>query len=157
MPNLQSILCKVREYSKSSTDNFLPPIPISDWLIFCCRNLILHEKKNWKWQKHKSYDKNKRKMPKKNEYENKLWHFLLWNRPTERWFNMLRDGKNIIDQKLYLKIAPENHFRFRWNYLILKFVSHFLSEITYAALKIFSSFRFYAVYRDANFLKSNVS
>ena len=25
----------------------------------------------------------------------------------------LRDGKNITDQKLYLKIAPENHFRFR--------------------------------------------
>ena len=27
------------------TDNFGPPIPASDWLIFCCENLILHQKK----------------------------------------------------------------------------------------------------------------
>ena len=26
-----------------STKNFLTPIPVSDWLIFCCRDLILHQ------------------------------------------------------------------------------------------------------------------
>ena len=26
----------------SSTDNWKPPIHVSDWLIFCCGNLILH-------------------------------------------------------------------------------------------------------------------
>ena len=29
----------------SSTNNFFSPIPVSDWLIFCCRNFILHQKK----------------------------------------------------------------------------------------------------------------
>ena len=28
----------------SSTDNFLSAIPISDWFIFCCRDLMLHKK-----------------------------------------------------------------------------------------------------------------
>ena len=28
----------------SSADNFLSPIPVSDWLIFFCGNLILHQK-----------------------------------------------------------------------------------------------------------------
>ena len=31
------------------TDNFLSPNPVSDWLIFCCGNLILYQKKKWKW------------------------------------------------------------------------------------------------------------
>ena len=30
----------------SSTDNFLSPIPVSGWLIFCCGNLILYQKRN---------------------------------------------------------------------------------------------------------------
>ena len=30
----------------SSTDNFLSPILISDWLISCCENLILRQKIN---------------------------------------------------------------------------------------------------------------
>ena len=32
----------------SSTDNFLSPIPGFDWLIFCCGNSILHQKKRKK-------------------------------------------------------------------------------------------------------------
>ena len=28
-----------------STDNFLSPVLISDWLIFCCGNSILHQKR----------------------------------------------------------------------------------------------------------------
>ena len=32
----------------SSTDNFGPSIPVSDRLIFCCGNLILHQKKKLK-------------------------------------------------------------------------------------------------------------
>ena len=39
-------------YSYSSTDNFVSSILASDWLIFCCKNLILNQKKKWKWQKH---------------------------------------------------------------------------------------------------------
>ena len=38
---------------KSLKENFifcalLTPIPVSDWLIFCCGNLILHQEKKWK-------------------------------------------------------------------------------------------------------------
>ena len=29
----------------SSTDNFLSPILVSDWLILCCGNSIVHQKK----------------------------------------------------------------------------------------------------------------
>ena len=36
-------------YSYGFSDNFLSSIPISDWLIFCYRILIFHQKKNWKW------------------------------------------------------------------------------------------------------------
>lgn len=32
----------------SSTENLLSPISVSDWLIFCYANLILHQKKEWK-------------------------------------------------------------------------------------------------------------
>ena len=32
----------------NSTDNFLSPIPVFDWLIFCCGNSILHQKKEKK-------------------------------------------------------------------------------------------------------------
>ena len=31
-----------------STDNFRPRISVSDWLILCSGNLMLHLKKNWK-------------------------------------------------------------------------------------------------------------
>ena len=31
-----------------STDNFRPLISVSDWLIFCSENLMLHLIKNWK-------------------------------------------------------------------------------------------------------------
>ena len=33
------------------TGKFLSLIPVSDRLIFCCGNLILHLKKKWKWEK----------------------------------------------------------------------------------------------------------
>ena len=32
-------------YTAEASDNFLSPIPVSDWLIFCGRNLILHQRK----------------------------------------------------------------------------------------------------------------
>ena len=34
----------------SSTDSWKPPIYLSDWLIFCCGNLMLHQKKKMKWK-----------------------------------------------------------------------------------------------------------
>ena len=49
----------------SSTGSFGLPIPVSDWLIFCSKNLILHqEKKEMKMIKHKFYDERQEKMPK---------------------------------------------------------------------------------------------
>ena len=33
-------------YTYNSTDSAGPPIHTSDWLIFCCGNLILHQKRN---------------------------------------------------------------------------------------------------------------
>ena len=32
-------------HSYSSTDNFVLAVLVSDWLIFCCESLILHQKK----------------------------------------------------------------------------------------------------------------
>ena len=42
--------------ANSSTNNFLSPIPISDWLIFCRGNLMLHKKKEMKITKHKFFE-----------------------------------------------------------------------------------------------------
>ena len=42
-----------------STDNLGPPIPVSDWLIFCRGNFIFHQKGN-------ENDKNTNFMMKKN-------------------------------------------------------------------------------------------
>ena len=42
----------------SSADNWKPPIHVSNWLIFCCVNFMLHQKKEMKMIKNK-------KMPKK--------------------------------------------------------------------------------------------
>ena len=50
-------------FAYSSTDNFLFPIPISDWLIFCCGKLMLHKKRNQN-EKHKFFDE---KNPQKNK------------------------------------------------------------------------------------------
>ena len=47
----------------SSTDNFLSPIRISDWLIFCCENLIRYQKKEMKYDKNTIFDKNDKKRP----------------------------------------------------------------------------------------------
>ena len=35
----------VSPHSYSSTDSFVSPILVSDWSIFCCQNLILHQNK----------------------------------------------------------------------------------------------------------------
>ena len=48
-------------YAYSSTDNFLSPILISDWLIFCCENLIRYQKKETKDDKNTIFDKNDKK------------------------------------------------------------------------------------------------
>ena len=38
-------------FTYSSTDNFLSLISVSDWLIFCCGNLILIQNRMSKWLK----------------------------------------------------------------------------------------------------------
>ena len=39
---------KIKVPKYSSSDNFLSPILVSDWLILCCRNSILRQKKKRK-------------------------------------------------------------------------------------------------------------
>ena len=36
----------LKKTDKNSTEKFLLLIPVSDCLIFCCANLILHKKRN---------------------------------------------------------------------------------------------------------------
>ena len=51
-----------------STDNFLLPIPVSDWLILCCGNLILHQKNKNKNDKNTIFlmkNNNNKKLTKK--------------------------------------------------------------------------------------------
>ena len=44
--------------SYSSADSWKPPVHVSDWLIFCCRNLRLYQKKEIKMIKNnKKYQK----------------------------------------------------------------------------------------------------
>ena len=45
--NNQNLICytKISSHTYSPTDNFGPPIPVPDWLIFCRGNLILNQKK----------------------------------------------------------------------------------------------------------------
>ena len=38
---------------RSSADNWKPPIHVSNWLIFCCVNFMLHQKKEMKMIKNK--------------------------------------------------------------------------------------------------------
>ena len=53
--------------SYSYTDSWKPPIHVSDWLIFCCGNLILHQK-----------------------HIKVLRNIFLWTHPTDPWCNMLQ-------------------------------------------------------------------
>ena len=68
---------------------FLLSISFSDWLIFCSKNLILRQKKKWKWQKHNFLMKNKQKKCQKSICKHKK-HSSLWTRPTNPWCNMLQ-------------------------------------------------------------------
>ena len=45
-------------YTYSSTDSLLSPVPVFNWFIFCCGNLILRQKKEnkQKWLNYKFYD-----------------------------------------------------------------------------------------------------
>ena len=46
-------------FTYGSGDSQRPPIRISDWLIFFCGNLMIHQKET-KLQKHKFYDEKKK-------------------------------------------------------------------------------------------------
>ena len=69
-----------RCYACSSTDNFLSSVPVSDWIIFCCGNLILHQKRKWKWYKHKFFV----------EKQQKIVTFFTLNLAHGPWCNMLQ-------------------------------------------------------------------
>ena len=55
-------------YKCSSIDNFLPSIPFSDWLILCCGNLILYQKRDKK-DKSTNFIMKKNKKNTKKVYE----------------------------------------------------------------------------------------
>ena len=76
--NTKIITClQFQIYTHSSTGNFSPPIPVFDWVIFCCGNLIIHQrKKKWKWEKHKFYDEKQKSIKKVN-----IWAFFILNLP----------------------------------------------------------------------------
>ena len=61
----------------SSTDNFLSTVLVSDWLIFCCENLIVHQKKNEN-DKNKFFDEKQqdKKNAKKVDINRTLYCFL---------------------------------------------------------------------------------
>ena len=52
-------------YAYNSTDSWKLPIHVSDWLILCCGNLILHKKRNENHKKHKFYNEKQQKNAKK--------------------------------------------------------------------------------------------
>ena len=67
-----------------------PPIQVSDWLICCCGNLMLYQKKKemkmikaqilwWKTAKKMS-----------EKYMKVLRNIFLWTRHTDPWYNMLQ-------------------------------------------------------------------
>ena len=73
----------------SFADSEKAPVHVSDRLIFCCGNLILHQIEKWKWLKDKIYDeKHQKKMP-KSGWKHYV-EYLFWTRPADRWCNMLQ-------------------------------------------------------------------
>ena len=72
-------------FTSSSTDNFWSPIPISDWLISCCGNLIIYQKGK-KNKKDKYFDEKQQKKAKKVKIKQRS---LLWTRSTDPWGKML--------------------------------------------------------------------
>ena len=45
--------------------NFLSSVPVSDWLIFCCGNSILHQKKRNENDKNSNFLMKNKKVPRK--------------------------------------------------------------------------------------------
>ena len=43
---LKSTSITIFNCAYSSTDSFLSPVTVSDWLMFCCGNLILYQNRN---------------------------------------------------------------------------------------------------------------
>ena len=70
--------------STCSTDNFLSSIPVFDWLIFCCTNLILHQKKTENDKSTYFLMKNSKTKNKKSIYKYKLAFFVLNSPPLTR-------------------------------------------------------------------------
>ena len=66
--------------ARSSTDIFLPTIPVSDSLILCCGNLILHQKKEMKMIKRHISGSETTKKCQKNIFVNIKLHLLTWTR-----------------------------------------------------------------------------
>ena len=72
----------------SSTGNFLSPISVSDWLIFCCSNSRIHPKGNEDENSKTIFDEKQQNYAKK-VFVIVKWHSLLSTRLNEPWCNML--------------------------------------------------------------------
>ena len=76
---------------------WIPPLHVSDCLIFYYGNLILHLKNKRKWYEHKSYDERQQKMPKK--YIKALSNIFYELAPVTHdviCSKLKRDGENIL-------------------------------------------------------------
>ena len=65
----------------SFTDNFLSSIPVSEWLIFCCGNFLLHQQKNENDKKTSSLDENQ---PKSVCQKNDKKYMQTWSSKTSK-------------------------------------------------------------------------
>ena len=84
----------------SSTDNFLSPILVSDQLIFCCGNLILHQKNENKNDKNTIFlmkNNNNNQKIDKSKYKHEVASLLTRDALC---FKLQRFGENIDDKKL---------------------------------------------------------
>ena len=106
-------------FAYSSTDSWKPLIYVSDWLIFCCGNLILHQKKKSKWWKHR-FCHEKQKMPKK--YITALSSIFLWTRPTDPWCNIFQTLER--RRKYIVIILSDEHTPWE-QFPVFQYLTHF--------------------------------
>ena len=109
------ILSFLKKIDNRSIYEFLPPIPLSGWLIFCCGNLILQQKKKkLKWQKQNFFDENQQKISNRCTY---TYSSILYSglAPSIRNVNMLQTltawRESTINHKIF-----ETNSRFHAQY-----------------------------------------
>ena len=111
----------------SFTDNFGSPIFVSYWLIFCCGNLIFHQKKKWKLRQ-KFYDKKQQQ-----KCQTSTWKQIISIEPWYKMFQTLQRRKKCNCQ-WNRKFGSKRRFIEResiWTFYII------MNAINYFSLRIF--------------------